>query len=815
MESSSPPVWQAWVVGVTLAVMFLFMMKDWVGPDWVMVTGLMIFLVTEIVDAKEALVGFSNEGILTVLSLLVMADGISRTGLLDYYLGLALGKPRTVVGAQLRLMIPIATLSAFLNNTPIVAVAIPFVLRWAKLIQVPRQQLLIPLSYATILGGTCTLVGTSTNLVVNGKLKEEYPDDDAGTIGLFDLGIYGVPNALFGIIYMLCCGSFLLPNGRSQTSGGGGGGETSSGGSPAADADDLLLGARVMPWSPSAGRTVKRSGLGDSGGIYLANVKRYATGNVQYAVSRDFVLSVGDELYFTGRVDQFSDFCQSHGLAIITTDQWHHHYTTNVNQGNSINTNNVTAPAVAGASARDGQVGVSRVSTFQSDEAERLRLVNRLMDQIEDRVPYENETKSTRVIVTRDYAHTATDVDDCESVAVIVAVDTIDRPGLMVKISDTLFEQGLQVRHSEAKVVQDRSLSIWRCTAIDNKNKNKNARGRYDFFFYEALWEAVYRQVGSNDHPTLLLHGDGNDDGGDDDDDGDDDDALATKRSGTKVIRAAVTKSSSLIGKKASEVHFRKAYKAAIVAYQKNGKNTSIDVAFDEGDVLVLNAFEGSPLLNKPPPEFYAPKSKPFSAAVTSMLSLSNHGDDNSQDNNGNLHATDLSAAWKDLKVTFPSDDPNHEPSEMQAVGEFLTAFVIAETFPIKGRSVVSLGFVRLPGVVLVSVERPIKARGEEETKVPVSFDDKVEYGDILWYAGSAEAIGDLKRVHGLTLYQELTIRKATKSLQDRRLVQAVIARSSPWSVCPSRRHDSARNTAASSLPSSVAAIVSLNIPAR
>ena len=346
------------------------------------------------------------------------------------------------------------------------------------------------------------------DLVVNGKLKEDYPDQDAGTIGLFDLAIYGVPNAMFGIIYMLFCSSFLLPDGQSRTSGGG---KASSGGSPVADVDDLLLGARVMPWSPSAGRTVKRSGLGDSGGIYLVNVKRYATGNVQYAVSRDFVLSVGDELYFTGRVEQFSDFCQSHGLAIITTDQKHHHYTTSVHQGNSINTNNAADSTETESSAVDGQVGVSHVSTFQSDETERLRLVTCLMDQIEDRVPYENETKATRVIVTRDCAHTATDIDDCESVAVIVAVDSIDRPGLMVKISDTLFEQGLQVRHSEAKVVQDRSLSIWRCTAIDNKN----ARGRYD---YEAIWEAVHRQVGSNDHPTLLLHGDGNDDGGDDDD---------------------------------------------------------------------------------------------------------------------------------------------------------------------------------------------------------------------------------------------------------------------------------------------------------
>ena len=104
-------------------------------------------------------------------------------------------------------------------------------------------------------------------------------------------------------------------------------------------------------------------------------------------------------------------------------------------------------------------------------------------------------------------------------------------------------------------------------------------------------------------------------------------------------------------------MHFRQAYKAAIVAYQKNGKNTSVDVAFDEDDVLVLNAFEGSPLLQKPPPEFYGPISKPFSAAVTSMLSISNHGNDNRLDNDGNVHSTDPSAAaWKDLRVTFPSN---------------------------------------------------------------------------------------------------------------------------------------------------------------
>jgi di/tricarboxylate transporter len=98
-KDETPPVWQTVLVSVTLAVMFLFMLKDWIGPDWVMVTGLIIFMVSGIVDSKEALAGFSNEGILTVMSLFVMAEGVTRTGLLDYYMGLVLGNElRTVSG---------------------------------------------------------------------------------------------------------------------------------------------------------------------------------------------------------------------------------------------------------------------------------------------------------------------------------------------------------------------------------------------------------------------------------------------------------------------------------------------------------------------------------------------------------------------------------------------------------------------------------------------------------------------------------------------------------------------------------------------
>ena len=245
-KNPSNELWQILVVSFTLLLMFAVLLTDKVGADWAMLTAVAIFMVTKIISISEGLAGFSNEGILTVLVLFVVADGISRTGALDWYMGKILGTPKTIAGAQVRLMIPIATLSAFLNNTPIVAVMIPITLRWAKHIGVPRQQLLIPLSYATILGGTCTLIGTSTNLVVTGLLDKQYPKDPDVDIGLFDVGVYGVPVAIVGLTYILITAPFFLPFGRSSKTGV----------DSAHDSDALLLGARLTPWSPAAGRTV-------------------------------------------------------------------------------------------------------------------------------------------------------------------------------------------------------------------------------------------------------------------------------------------------------------------------------------------------------------------------------------------------------------------------------------------------------------------------------------------------------------------------------------------------------------------------------
>lgn len=141
--------WQIIYVSLVLTFMFAALISDRVGADMVMLSALTLLMVPEIISIEEALAGFANEGLLTVLVLFVVAAGISHTGALDWYMGKLLGRPKNAAGAQLRLMLPIAIISAFLNNTPVVVVMIPIVQRWAKNVGVSAQQLLMPLSFAT------------------------------------------------------------------------------------------------------------------------------------------------------------------------------------------------------------------------------------------------------------------------------------------------------------------------------------------------------------------------------------------------------------------------------------------------------------------------------------------------------------------------------------------------------------------------------------------------------------------------------------------------------------------------------------------
>ena len=299
---------------------FACLLWDVVQPDHVMIGALAILMAAGVVSVEEGLQGFSNEGLLTVATLFVVAAGISATGGLDWYMSKLLGRPRTIAGAQLRLMVPIAFVSAFLNNTPVVAVMIPIVQRWAENIHIPKEQVMIPLSFASILGGTCTLIGTSTNLVVLGMLRQWRGADGKSerqyTMGLFDLGLYGVPCALTGMAYVLVASRALLPKGRDGARGGAGAGAGGAG--DGGGAEDLIVGARLQPWSAAVGKTVAGSGLRGLPGLYLVSVKRDET--LMRAVGPEFVLTQGDVLYFTGMVENLGTVCSEHGLEAMTAE---------------------------------------------------------------------------------------------------------------------------------------------------------------------------------------------------------------------------------------------------------------------------------------------------------------------------------------------------------------------------------------------------------------------------------------------------------------------------------------------------------------
>ncbi len=180
-----------------IGVMLVALVMELLEPDAVIFGALGILLLTGVVTPVEALSGFANRGMLTVALLFVVAYGVKTTGALEYFADRVMGRGRPGRWELFRLMAPVSAMSAFLNNTPIVAMFTPAVREWAERRGVAPSKYLIPLSYAAILGGTCTLIGTSTNLVVNGMLQAE----TGASLGMFDLARVGLPAVVVGTAY--------------------------------------------------------------------------------------------------------------------------------------------------------------------------------------------------------------------------------------------------------------------------------------------------------------------------------------------------------------------------------------------------------------------------------------------------------------------------------------------------------------------------------------------------------------------------------------------------------------------------------------
>lgn len=302
------------------------------SADIVMMGVLLVLLLAGILTPDEAIAGFANEGLITVAMLYVVAAAMKETGAMARITSVLLGRPRDERSAQVKLTLPVAAMSAFINNTPIVAMFLPTLDGVARRCRIAPSKLYMPLSFASILGGVCTLIGTSTNVIVAGLLSETPITSDGGPatvdnpalgFSMFSLAKVGLPIALFGLAYILIFGRKLLPDRANPIDQA----ESQGHGYHAA--------LKVSPGCPIIGKTVEAANLRSLPGLFLARIER--SDDSVIAVSPREIIEAEDVLVFVGKLDSVVELQQIKGLVPSTADA-HEHEDEAVN-GNSYRPN--------------------------------------------------------------------------------------------------------------------------------------------------------------------------------------------------------------------------------------------------------------------------------------------------------------------------------------------------------------------------------------------------------------------------------------------------------------------------------------------
>lgn len=288
--------WQGWLTLFTCVAVLATLAATRLTPDLVLVAALALLSITGILGPAEALAGFSNSGLITVAALFVVAAGVQNAGGVDAIVGRILGRPRSYRGALTRLMLPVGTMSGFLNNTPVVATMIPAVARWSKQINITPSRLMIPLSYASIFGGTLTLIGTSTNLVVNGQFQALTGREG---FNMFDITPVGLGVATAGFLILLLTAKRLLPERPSVSE-------------QFANRREFTFEVAVAENGPLVGLSIEQAGLRHLGRIFLAEIERQ--GGILTAVAPEERLQAGDRLVFVGETDAIVDVLRINGL---------------------------------------------------------------------------------------------------------------------------------------------------------------------------------------------------------------------------------------------------------------------------------------------------------------------------------------------------------------------------------------------------------------------------------------------------------------------------------------------------------------------
>lgn len=276
-----------------LLTMILALYKEWWKPVIVFGIGATLFVFLGSISTKELLAGFANEQVAVIILLLIVSSIIEKAKLLEHGLNTVFAGANSYQKFIRRLVPFTAAISGFLNNTPVVASFIPYVFTWGKKNGIAPSKVLMPLSFAAILGGTMTLIGTSTNLIVNGLAQER------GFEGfeLFDFTFIGLPLVVVGVLYMMFVGNRLLPNHGDPLE------------SFKNRTKEYLVETRVVKGSPLIDRTVAESDMRSLNGLFLVEIIRGK--RIIGPVKPTQNIREGDHLIFAGDTEDIPGLLSS------------------------------------------------------------------------------------------------------------------------------------------------------------------------------------------------------------------------------------------------------------------------------------------------------------------------------------------------------------------------------------------------------------------------------------------------------------------------------------------------------------------------
>ena len=295
----------AWITIITVLTMFTVLLLTKLRTDLVFLGAIAVLYVTGVLDAKEAFSGFSSTSVVVIGVLFIVVAGLMHTGVLQWIVKNLLGQPSSYSKAVVRLMLPVAALSSFLSNTTVVALFVNIVKMWSKKLNISPSKLLIPLSYASGMGGVCTLIGTPPNLIISGL----YTEHTGTAMNILTTTIPGLFCLFVGVLSIIAMRK-LLPDRKAPDSAFESTGE-------------YTVELRVPSDNPYIGKTLSEAGLYHVNGGSL--IEMYHFDDIQTPISEDEPIMGGDHLVYAGQIDELIEMADSHQL--VAAD--HHVFTMN------------------------------------------------------------------------------------------------------------------------------------------------------------------------------------------------------------------------------------------------------------------------------------------------------------------------------------------------------------------------------------------------------------------------------------------------------------------------------------------------------